>query len=338
VANPGLDRDGVARGGLSVLLLTGLYPRPANRICGVAVARERAALERHGVRVELVHCAPDGRAEWVAPYLALQRRLRRQRFDLVHAHYGLRASLLGIAQPLPLVVTYHGTDLNGHPVQRWQDAPRDLLRSAAARVTAQVSRRADAIVVMSEEMRRRLPPSARARAVVQPMGVDLELFSPGPRGQARARLGWGDEPVVLVGDAWRNSIKRVDLAEAAVRRLGHARLVVVRDVPPERVVDLLRAADVLLVCSRREGSPNLVREALACDLPVVACPVGDLPELLARHPEAGRLADDHPEALASALREILAHRRPRLRHIVVEASADRRAASLISLYRQVLDG
>lgn len=326
---------------MKVLLLTALYPTPANAVVGIAVARERRALEGCGLDVDLVHCAPSGRAEWIAPARELRRKVSSGGFDLVHAHYGMRATMLSMLQPLPVVVTYHGTDLNGHPVGRLRHAHLAAARSLAARLTARLASSADAIIVMSNEMRARLPAVAHPRTSVRPMGVDLAAFRPRPRAAARQLLGWGAEPVVVVCDGASNPVKNVALAESAVAhaRATHPelRLFVLRDVAPELVPIVLNAADALIVTSTREGSPNIVRESLASTLPIVSVHVGDIGELLAAAPQAGRIASPSPAALGSALCDMLAGPRPAAPDdLVRQFSLDTSTAWLMALYQRVL--
>jgi glycosyltransferase involved in cell wall biosynthesis len=179
----------------------------------------------------------------------------------------------------------------------------------SAACSRRAASRAAAIVVCSEELRRALPRAEdRARAHVIAAGVDLALFAPMNRDEARRRLGWSTGPVVLFG-AWRaRAVKRFWLAEQAVRGLADlgvvARLESLENVLPEDVPLYLNAADCLLLTSRHEGSPNVVKEAAACGCPVVSVPVGDVSEVL-DGVTPGAVVPADPAALAAALRGVL---------------------------------
>jgi glycosyltransferase involved in cell wall biosynthesis len=190
----------------------------------------------------------------------------RRSFDLVHAHYGL-TSPFALGQPhRPVVLTLWGSDLLGE--FGW-------LSERCARLVAET-------VVMNEAMAARLD----GDATVVPHGVDLDLFRPMDRRRARRAVGWdADRAHVLFPYAPDRDVKNHTLAERVCERV-QAR--VDRDVSLHAVyeVDLpampvyMNAADALLVTSRREGSPNTVKEAMACGLPVVATDVGDVRDRL----------------------------------------------------------
>jgi teichuronic acid biosynthesis glycosyltransferase TuaC len=292
--------------------------------------------------MDLLHARPQGRWQWWATLFALRRLVASGKYDLVHAHSGLRVTLLAVSQPLPLVLTLHGSDVNGYPIDDWRQAPYALGATGAALVTRQLARRADAVIVMTEEMKRRLPRSVQARTRVEPMGVDTTLFRQHPSEDARRQLGWGSEPTVVFCSNGGKSIKRPNLAEAAVRQARACcpglQLFVLRGVEPEKVPVVLSAADCLLITSAREGSPNIVRESLACNLPVVSVPVGDVPDLLERDPAAGMVVAPDAVLLGKALVEVLKRPRPQLSTLMDNHSLPATGRRIIELYHQVLHG
>lgn len=325
---------------MRVLIVTGMYPSPGCSTNGIAVARQRKSLEAIGIEIDLLHCRPKGRREWLKTLFALRQCVSGGRYDLLHLHYGFTTSLLALFQSLPVVVTYHGTDINGYPFIAWGDAHRSMAYSAAALVTRQLARRADAVIVMTLEMKRRLPAVVQAKTWVAPMGVDTKRFYQIPREIARKKLGWGSEPVVLFCNTNEN-LKRRDLAEAAVqearRRSASIRLFIMQDVSPDDVPILLSAADCLLLTSDREGSPNIVRESLACNLPVVSVPVGDIPELLGRDPASGGIVARNPVLLAEALVDLISRPRPsNLTGLLENDSVQAIASRVAAIYSRVL--
>src|SRR5262249_36844582 len=130
---------------------------------------------------------------------------------------------------------------------------------------------------------------------------------------ARRAVGWDPAATVVLFAASRHRpVKRFDRALAAVARLRglgvDARLESMEGIPPERVPCYFNAADCVLLTSQHEGSPNAIKEAVACGCPVVAVPVGDLPEIL-NGVTPSRVAAAEPEAIAAALAEVLSERR-----------------------------
>jgi glycosyltransferase involved in cell wall biosynthesis len=188
------------------------------------------------------------------------RASRRERYDVVHAHFGLSA-WPALAVPARVhALTVHGTDVT-HPRTR--------------ALTAAALRWIDLPAVASEGLRAALPSAgARARALALPCGVDLERFHPIPRSQARAELGLGRDGRYLLFPADpRRPEKRYPLARSLADEVG-ARLLTLGGVSPERVPLIVNACEAVLVPSAREGFGLAVLEALACEVPVLATPVG----------------------------------------------------------------
>lgn len=249
----------------------------------------------------------------------LRARLERATYDLVHAHYVLSGVVARTQKRLPIVLTHHGIEV----MQGWQ-----------APLSWALSRGVDEVIVQSESMRRRL---GLAHAYVIPTGIDLELFQPRSKADARRELGLAaDRQVVLfVGEA--RPEKRLDLARAAVALLGpDVGLVQVTHQPPRAVARFLNAADVLLLPSDQEGSPCVVKEALASDLPVVATPVGDVPELIGSV-RGCHLVPQSPADIATALRCVLQRGAPvQGRGAVTGLACESVARRLVGVYEAAL--
>ncbi len=206
---------------------------------------------------------------------------RRAGAELVHAHYGLSGAAAVGVRDVPLVVSFCGDDLLGRPDAKGRITPKSRWLVNVSRIAA---KRADAVIVKSEEMRRTIPEILEVDVI--PNGVDLSRFTPIPRAEARARLEWPAEgEVILFAAPPDEPRKNWPLAQAVEKQLQRGgrgvRLVAFHGRPQEEVALAMSAADVLILPSFQEGSPNVVKEALAAGLPVVASPVGDCPERLA---------------------------------------------------------
>jgi len=244
-----------------------MLPDAAHPERGRFVRDQVAALRRlDGVEVELHEFEPGARA-LAGAALELRRRFAGRsagrfagRFDVVHAHFGLTA-WPALAVPARVrALTVHGTDVR-HP------------RTRVA--TAAVLPLIDLLAAVSASLVRELPGrAARRRAQVLPCGVDLERFHPIPRERARAELGLDPErPYVLFAADPARAEKRHDRALALAQAAG-VQLLALGGVDPERVPLWVNAASAVLVPSEREGFGLAVLEALACDVPVLATPVG----------------------------------------------------------------
>ena len=231
------------------------------------------SLRRHGVEVDLLAepCA-NSRRGWLALRQRLDEKLVEERYDVVAPLYG---SVLGLvcverarARGLPCAMSFAGSDLNGSPGRQ--------LSVPVSQLTALL---ASGVSVPTPAMRGSLWwPQARRTAQVIPDGIDASRFEPRDRAEARRRRALpleGKRAIVVTGPGMRRE-KRVELAQATVALLPEVTLEVVRDVPHVEMPLVYASADVLLMTSLKEGSPNCVREALACALPVVGVDVGDV--------------------------------------------------------------
>lgn len=253
---------------MRALLVSNMLPDAAHPERGRFVRDQAAALrELPGVRIDLFEFPPGPRP--LARAARTLRRLSRPggplrpdggRFDVVHAHFGLTAwpSLAVPAQVHALTV--HGTDLR-HPRTR-------LLTAAALPAIDLLAAASPALV---QEL---VTARARSRAQVLPCGVDTARFRPLARALARTELRLDPAgPYLLFPADPQRAEKRHDLALELARDAG-VELLTLGGVDPERVPLWVNAANAVVLPSEREGFGLAVLEALACDVPVLATPVG----------------------------------------------------------------
>ncbi|HEV2198915.1 MAG TPA: glycosyltransferase [Bryobacteraceae bacterium] len=304
--------------------------------------RQAAALVAQGHDVHLFHLR--SRTSVVLLFGEF-RRFRREIGVLsphvVHAHFGTMTALFSALASggVPLVITYQGSDLNPVPGNA-----AERLRACLGRGLSQIAALAAAqIVCVSGPLKRRLL-WRRERAVVLPTGVDAEIFYPQSRAEARLRLGWEEDcPVILFNSGNGARVKRLDLAQAAVARAQRKRPEVRLEVldgrlAPELVPSLMNAADCLLLTSDAEGSPTVVQEALASNLPIVSVDVGDVREWF-QNVRRARVVERDPEALAEALLELLAQpERSDGRRKLDQFSTHGIATELSRIYRRLAAG
>jgi len=248
-------------------------------------------------------------------------------YDIVHLNSGMVAPL-GLLQPRrPIVLTLWGDDLLGDRLGGYQPA-----------ITRFCAKRCDRIIVRSEEMRDALP----CDAAVIPSGIDMSKFKPVDRRQARETVGWDTgSRHVLFPYSRDQEKKRYPVAKRLVERVDErvderVTLQVVDDVPHEKMYLYYNAADVLLLPSLREGSPNTVKEAMACNVPVVSTDVGDVATRLG--PVRNSYVCESDGALEEALVSVLGTGgRSDGREYVAEVSLERMGERLISIYESVLE-
>jgi len=270
------------RGGKGTLRVLAVTPLPSSKASMVHVARQVASLEAAGVTCQTFTVASRTSPRIVVrEWSRLRREIRAFRPHLVHAHYGTMTAFLTIVSTaLPVIVTYRGSDLN-------PNRSRGRLREAVGTVLSQIAAlRAARIICVSKQLKGKLW-WRRDRVSVIPTGVDMTLFCPRDRDEARRELGWEKDERIVLFNAGDPICKRLDLAQAGVRfaesLCGRIQFVVLDgNVLPDLIPLMMNAADCLLLTSDWEGSPNVVKEALACNLPVVSVDVGDVRERLER--------------------------------------------------------
>ena len=251
---------------MRALIVTNMYPSPARPALGSFVRDQVDALRRtEAAEVEVFAFDPGGAAAYLRAAADLRRRHGRERYDIVHSHFGLSQWPALAARGRARVVTLHGTDL-AHPRSR--------------PITLAALRSADLVAAVSDDLARQIPHWASGgRISVLPCGVDLDRFRPIPRDQARAALGLEPErSYLLFPSDPRRPEKRHDLALAVAADVP---LLTLGNVEPAQVPLWVNSANAVLVPSDREGYGLAVLEALACDVPVLATPVGIAPEALA---------------------------------------------------------
>ena len=299
------------------------------------------SLRRAGVTVDsfVIHRAERGKYARAIP--RLRGLLARQHYDLVHAHYGFAGIVAALQRTVPSVVTFHGDDLLGTPDAHGRATPWSRLW---VRVHRRMADRVDAVIAVSEEMARVLD---RRDVHVIPCGVDTELFVPRDRDAARARLGWDcRRRYVLFAANPAFPRKCFPVARAAIDQLNRDRPVPIElvcthsqpraVVPYAEVPWYMAAADALVVTAYWEGGPVVVKEAMACNLPIVSVDVGDVREVI------GDTRDCHvvcrePAAVAAALAAVLdPPRRTNGRARAELVALPRIAERLIAVYQSVL--
>jgi glycosyltransferase involved in cell wall biosynthesis len=310
-----------------VLVVTNFMPDAQAPQRGQWVRDQVDEVRRRGVEVDLFEFA-RGRNEYLPATRRLRGLLRRERFDLVHAHYGLAGWVARLAGAKPLVVTFHGTDVRHHLVGH-------LSRRLAWRLdlVAGVSR----ALFEAEDGRPGLP--AVPGSAVLPCGPDLRRFEPIPRERARRELGLDPAGRYLFFPANpARPEKRHDRA-AEVAAACEADLLTGGSIEPERMPLWINAANAVLVTSDYEGFGMAAVEALACEVPVLSTDVGIAPYALGGI-DGCLCAPFEAGAWAAIARRHLEAPDPRVAGAARAAtlSASGMAERVIEAYRAVVDG
>lgn len=252
----------------------------------------------------------------------LRRQLKRHRYHLIHAHVVMASLLANLQRRVPVVSTFHGSDIN---------EPRLRFLSLLAE---QLSRRA---IYVSQLLKDKAINPAEDTSYVIPCGVNLALFMPRPKQQSRQQLGLSpDRTYILFSSSFSNPIKNYALAQQAVTLLDDdtIELLELKNYTRNEVALLFTAVDLALITSLSEGSSQFLKEALACNCPVVSTDVGDA--RLVMNGIAGCYLTTHePEAVATSIQNALAYPGPiRSRDHMAQFDHQRIAKQVRNVYSQ----
>jgi glycosyltransferase involved in cell wall biosynthesis len=263
---------------LRVLMISPRLPTAARPGSMAPALRQMESLRRLGIEVII----QDMQGLPVVKYGPAIPRMwsRLKNVDLIHAHFGYCGWIGRMQSRKPLVVSFMGDDLLGTP---GAGGKTTTFSRAMVGVNKRLSRWADEVIVKSREMADVIAPVA---CHIVPNGVDTESFRPIAKAEARQRLGLAlDQTYLLFPGDPSNPRKGFSLAEAATREaeklLGKkVEMLILWGKDPADVPYCMNACDAMWMTSLIEGSPNVVKEAMACNIPIAAVQVGDVAELL----------------------------------------------------------
>lgn len=322
---------------LKILMVTTNWPAPGGPRTSHFIKRQADFLQAAGVDVDVFHFrAEKNLLSYLKAWLSVRRKLRSRRYDLIHAQFG-QSGLMALPKRIPYVVTLRGSDILGTVSNR--TGGYTLAGKINQGVSRFVAGRADAVILVSAHMRKQLNGTKSCHVI--PSGIDFNLFRCIPRDVARRQLGLplNERLVLFVGNP-RQARKRYDVAKRAVGLLNErlpARLVVAWGAAHTDVPVFMSACDALVFTSMQEGSPNVVKEALACNLPVVSVAVGDVEQRIGGIEGCELCTDESPESIASALARVLVRgKRIEGRTTVEHLSETSITEQVIEVYRSAL--
>jgi len=328
---------------MRVLAVTNVYPTPALPACGTYVEQQIKGLRQVGINVDVlfVNRAEGGMKEYLGLGKRLLKRCENFRPDIVHSMFGgvMADMMTRVVRDRPTVVSFCGSDLLG---ENLSGSLRKIVSGFGVRASWKSARRAHGVVVKSRNLLDSLPRDIRRSKVkIIPNGVDLLKFRPLDRDKCREELGWTSNCFHLLFPAnLGDPVKRYFLAKASVEILNnsgnHVEIHLLRGVPHEKVPIWLNASDVVLLTSLQEGSPNIIKEAFACDIPDVSVDVGDVKERI-NNIEGCYIALPDPGDLAAKLQLVQAGtRRVSARISMQELSLEQVAIYLMNFYEELL--
>lgn len=245
-----------------------LFVASGNKKFGVSsfVASQAKSLEEAGIEISVFPVVGHGWKGYISNLPKLRRTIRKENPDLIHAHYTTCGLLASLVTRKPIIVSILGSFPHSKAFKlKWV---RFFIKHIWAQTITKSRRTADQIGLPNIH--------------IIPNGVNLEQFKPYPFEESRQILGFDDEHkyVIFVSDPARPE-KNFKLAEETIKQLNDPAvlLIPVYDKPHDEVVRYMSAADALILTSVSEGSPNVIKEAMACNCPIVSTDVGDVKEI-----------------------------------------------------------
>ena len=281
------------------------------------------SLEKEGLEMLLYPVVGHGWKGYLRNFKTLRKLILKEKPDVVHAHYsacGYLAAMAAMGQKTKKVVSILGS----FPTE---SRKLQFVRFCVDHVW-------HATIVKSERTRVQLDRDVP----VIPNGVDLDLFPLVEQQEAREKVGFGKDGkyVIFVSDPSRPE-KQFGLSEAAVKQMedDNVHLVPVFNKPHSEIVEYMCAADALIMTSSNEGSPNVIKEAMACNCPIVVTDVGDV-RWVTEDVDGTYVSDSFdPAEIAALLRKALAfgaRTRGRERIIRLGLTSDQVARKLMQIY------
>lgn len=216
--------------------------------------------------VDVEYFAINGKSikSYLKHIFILRHYLKKNKFDIIHAHYSLSAFVASLAQSKPLIVSLMGSDVNSNFIIRNLTCLFSFIYKW------------EQIIVKSEEMKNKL---IIKRIQVIPNGVDLNIFKPLEKSLCQEQIGWDkNKSHILFAANPKRKEKNFKLASESISIIKDSdiELHFLENVSHNDIPKYMNASDVLLLCSLYEGSPNVIKEAMACNCKIVTTNVGDV--------------------------------------------------------------
>lgn len=299
------------------------------------VEEQARVLQQQGCEVVFFGVQGKGLMGYLRCLPALKRAIQQYQPDLIHAHYGLSGLLANLQRRVPVVTTYHGSDINVPAVRRFS---KIAMRLSAHNIF--VSQRNVTLALSPNSL---ITSRLKKRYTLLPCGVNLtddQLLS---RSEARKILGIDDDAkVVLFAGAFANAVKDAPLAQEAVSfasnlspLASNLTLQELRGFSRAEVNCWMCAANCLLLTSKTEGSPQVIKEAMACGCPIVSVDVGDVAERVSGVEGCYVVRTREPRDIAEALQNAIAYEgktNGRKRILEMGLSNEQVAERLIAIY------
>ena len=286
------------------------------------VKEQAESLMEQGLSIDFFLIKGKGLFGYLKNYYLLIKKIKYKKYDLIHAHYGLSGLLATLQLSVPVVITFHGSDVN---------MEKNYMFSRIA------SRLSTTNIFVHQDLSERLK-IYRDPLNIIPCGFNKNLFFPIPKDKARRILKWKKNTHYIVfSSAFDNKIKNVQLAWSATSDMHNCKLVELKGYGKEEINLILNASDLLLVTSLSETGPIIVKEALACNCPIISTNVGDVQKLI-RNVQNCYISEYNPEDIKKKINLVLRNnKRTNGEQAIKNFNLENIAHKVIDVYKTTLN-
>ncbi len=267
---------------MNILHITGRLPDNNSPSSQPFVKSQIDSLGKCGIDISILNINGDDTFfNYFTAAKKIKDIIKKNKIDIIHAHYSYSAIPALLAKTkIPIVVSLMGSDILGTPSKKGRMTFRGIFDK---KLSYFIVNKVNHIIVKSNEMKSKI--NVDIPLDVIPNGVDFDFFRPIDKNLVRKQLNIKENifVVLFLGNP-KNYVKNFELARKSFEKLQrtfpNVEFLTPYGISPKEVVNYLNASDVLLFTSFWEGSPNLIKESQACNLPIISTDVGDVKEIL----------------------------------------------------------
>lgn len=252
------------------------------------------SLKKIDIHIEYFLIKGKGWTGYLKSLSKLKKKIKNKKFNLIHAHYGLSGLLATLQRKIPVIITFHGSDININKNYKWSFI---------------ASRLSSKNIFVHKDQPKKLKVMLNEKDII-PCGINLKIFQPKDKVALRKKLNWDQKKVyILFSSSFDKPVKNVNLAYKSTQNIKNSELIELKNYTKIELSNLMNAADLLLVTSFSETGPLIVKEAIACNCPVVSTDVGDVKEIIVKRKNSF-VTSYNPKEIEAVIKKVIKLKNP----------------------------
>jgi len=252
------------------------------------------SLKKIDIHIEYFLIKGKGWTGYLKSLSKLKKKIKNKKFNLIHAHYGLSGLLATLQRRIPVIITFHGSDININKNYKWSFI---------------ASRLSSKNIFVHKNQPKKLKVMLNEKDII-PCGINLKIFQPKDKVALRKKLDWDQKKVyILFSSSFDKPVKNVNLAYKSTQNIKNSELIELKNYTKIELSNLMNAADLLLVTSFSETGPLIVKEAIACNCPVVSTDVGDVKEIIVKRKNSF-VTSYNPKEIEAVIKKVIKLKKP----------------------------